>query len=202
MYYWICMIGTGSNSGMRSGTNQRYGRLSWVHSIPSRSCLLQIKYAFSVGDCLPFRRLLHCFQSGSETAFSVCNAYNKLRALIIWNATNHLCSKIRWQWSTWIKYSIIFYLENQKTALNTANWCKPDCASMVANHYWVCTLWLAPNELEWERTTLISLVRKRCLSELDRTMETEWSVCQLPITTLRWTWERVLEHLLESQDAS
>jgi len=55
-----------------------------------------------------------------------------------------------------------FYPQNQKTAWNGTN------------HYWVCTIWFALNELERERTSLVSVVRTGRLSDSVRNMETQW----------------------------
>jgi len=100
------------------------------------------------------------------------NLINKRRNFIR-KVTNHLCSKIPWLWRTWIKYSTSFYAHNWKTALFKRGEqmrirCFPD-----VNHHWVRTTRVAPNWLEEERATIISMVHTGCSSESVRTIETQ-----------------------------
>jgi len=83
-----------------------------------------------------------CFQNESKMTANVCNPINKPRNFIIWKVTYHICSKVQWLRCTRIKYSTIFYLHNQKTALNGANQAFPWCAPALSANHWVRTEWV------------------------------------------------------------
>ena len=52
---WFGLVRTG---GVHIGSNRRWDQFPWFNPVLDRSCLLPIKYKFSVEYCLPFCRLL------------------------------------------------------------------------------------------------------------------------------------------------
>ena len=130
-------VQSGAYSLGSQGLNRKCNQFPWFYEVPCRSCLLPIRYKSSVEYYLPFWRLLQCISKMGPKRLAwmpymmFYNAINKPRNVVVRKVTNHLCSKIRPLWNPFTdKVGKSFYLRNQKTALDSANWCKPG-VSMV-----------------------------------------------------------------------
>jgi len=141
MYHWVSIDQTGPNRGYLLGDL-------------CRSCLLSIRYTFSRRKLLKtvLQNTPVYVQNGFKTTSTVCNSINKRRNFMtLWKVTSHFCCKIQWLWSTQMKcmYNAIFYLEDQKTSSNGANWvqitteCRPPASHrMISNEsYWLLFPW-------------------------------------------------------------
>jgi len=165
IYYgfpWFASVQTG---GVRTGSNRKCDQFSWFDLVPSRSCLLPIKYKSSAEYCLPFCRLL--------LYANICNPIDKPRNFIIRKVTYHICSKIPLLCSTRIKYSTSLLPPQPKDCFKRREPVPARRFNGVHRH-WVRTTRCAPSEFEWVRIGFDSMVRTLYSFGPVRTMESQW----------------------------